>query len=182
MAKRPKEKISRSFKQEFPEAVPLVEALGLRVQLQPGKRVNDMPTYWLEGTYQLTGYRTAKGGVPFTKEMAREHIQTVLKEIADGRAEIANESREQRFARVIAGMKTIEFQHRMFCEYRHPSGDSGTVFWYDGPRSASVHLHGESGAAAQVEYIPLAKMYEALSESFARGGTTIRKWPALKDA
>lgn len=169
------EKISRSFKRDFPEAVPMVEALGLRVKSTPGKRVNGMPTYWLEGTYQLTGYKTRRedGGL-FTKADAAEHIRSTLQEIADGRAEVAAESREQRFGRLIDGMRTLELKYRNFCSYRHPSGDEGTILFRGDPVTAWVRFWEERDKpVAHAEDVPIAQLYAMLNASFANGGKTI---------
>lgn len=173
MLNKAEDKISRSFKRDFPEAVPLVMALDLRVKADRGARVNGMPTYWLDGQYQLTGYKTAQGGAPFTKEMAAAHIQKVLKEIADGRAEVATESRDQRFARIIDGMRSIELRHRHFCSYRHPSGDNGTILFNGDPVTAWVRLWDEPGHVAHAEDVPIEQIYAVLNASFSNGGKTI---------
>jgi hypothetical protein len=169
---RPKEKICRSFKRDFPEFVEQIEQLGLQVHAQRNRRVNDMPTYYLEDAYQLTGYRTTDGGKKFTKETATALIRKLLQSIVDGRDEVAQQTREQRFRNVIAGMKTIKLRYNNFCYYGHPSGDTGTIL-YDAAIVGWVRLWDEKKDCAHAEYYPVDQIYDALAVSFRNGGATI---------
>jgi len=172
MKPRTHEKISRAFKRDFPEAVPMVEKLGLTVRADSGRRVNDMPTYWLDGIYQLTGYRTNQFGLPFTKAMAAALIEKRLKEIAEGRAEVAAQTREQRFRHLVEEMRTIELKYRNFCTYRHPSGDEGVILDM-ASATGWVRLWDEEKEIAHAEDWPIGQLFLALEKSFASGGTTV---------
>jgi hypothetical protein len=170
---RAPEMVCRSFRREFPEFVADITALGLRVTASPGRRVNGLPTFWLDGHYQLTGYETNADGLAFTGEDAAKHIEQIVQDINAGRAEVAAETREQRFVRVIDGMKTIELRSRFFCGYRHPSGDHGSIFYRHGcPVDAWVGFWNEKHVAS-VRDMPLDRLYDALNASFSRGGESV---------
>lgn len=171
-ARAQRQRISHPFRKAFPEAAEMADALGLTIRAQPGKPVNGMPTYWLDGTYQLTGYRVNKDGSAFTREDAAKYMRELLEGIAEGRAEVARETRETRFERIINGMKTIPQRYRMFCVYQHQSGDSGTIF----PRQrvdAWVYFWDEPHQIARATDVEPADIYSALRTSFLNGGKAV---------
>lgn len=135
-----RDKISRAFRQDFPEFVERAELLGIRISLSPGKRGNLPRAFWLDGYRQLTGYTTRSDGGPFTHEDAVRNIDKALAEIEDDRRSIAAMSIEERFSRVMDEFQKMEPQYRMIGEVRLPSGDGGHCFFmaeYDG----EVRLH-----------------------------------------
>jgi len=129
---RPKERISRAFKSDYPEFVERVKALDVRISLSNsgGRRC-----YWLDGYRQLTGYTTKTGGFLFTEQDAKTNIDRALTEIEDDRRAIQSMSQDERFARVICEFRKMKTQHRMIGEVRIPCGDNGHCFFnatYDG--------------------------------------------------
>jgi hypothetical protein len=164
--------ISPSFRKLFPHAAECAAELGLYITSGGGKRVNGLPTFWMEGTYQLTGFKTKADGSPFTKDDAAEHIQKLLEQITAGRVETEGESREQRFARLIDGMRALEPRFKTFATYRHPSGDEGTILFLGDPVTAWVRFW-DQGQVAHAENVPLTQLYAVLNASFANGGKTI---------
>lgn len=135
-----RDKISRAFRQDFPQFVERAEALGVRITLSPGKRNGHERVFWLDGYLQLTGYTTRSDGAPFTHEDAVRNIDKALASIEEGRRALAAMSIEERFASVMAEFRKMEPQYRMIGEVRLPSGDRGHCFFmaeYDG----EVRLH-----------------------------------------
>lgn len=148
MAKRPKELISRAFRQDFPQFVERAKALGVCIQLSQGRRPAGR-VYWLDGYRQLTGYSTKKGGEPFTHTDAVANIDKALTEIEGDRALMATMSQDERFTRVVAEFRQIVPQYRMIGEVHLPGGDKAHCFFmssYEG----GVHLH-EIGDVARAK-------------------------------
>lgn len=131
MAKaREKERISRSFKRDFPEFVERAEALGVRIKLVASrKRGVRRDVYWLDGYRQLTGYDTNKDGSPFARSDAARHIDRVLTDMAEDLAAAAAMTEDERFARVMAKTRQIKPQYRMLGECRFPNGDGAGIFF-----------------------------------------------------
>lgn len=172
-------KISRQFIRDFPEFVSMVKALDLYLKCDGGKRVSGMPVYWLDGQYQLTGYKFDQHGNPFTREIAATHINKILLEICEGRADVADETLEQRFERIVDGLKTIELRRGNFCCYRHPSGDHGSILCTRGePVIASVYLWSDSRPIAETNWVMSNHVSEVLRASFANGGRAMG-WPLV---
>lgn len=171
-----KNRICRSFRQDFPEFVERAEALGVWIHLSKGRRRPGQDrVYWLDGYRQLTGYTTRADGAPFTREDAAKNIDRVLTRIEEDRAATAELSIPERFARVMDEFRKIIPRYGMIGEVRQPNGDRGHCFFmaeYDG----GVHLdgvgdvaeaeaewrHGETGAAQ------LARFCDALEADFAK--------------
>jgi hypothetical protein len=173
-------KISPSFHRDFPEFVPAVQELGLCIHCTGGKRVNGMPVYWLDGTYQLTGYDHDKEGRPFTKEVATRHISKLLADISEGRAQVASETFEVRFERIVEGVMTLNLRYKNFCSFRHPSGDEGTIFYRGEPVSAWVRFWPDTAReVARAENVMLAQLPDALRTSFANNGAMFNGRTAL---
>lgn len=148
MAKRPKELLSRAFRQDFPQFVERAKALGVRIQLSHGRQPAGR-VYWLEDYRQLTGYSTKKGGEPFTHADAVANIDKALTEIEEDRALMATMSQDERFARVVAEFRQIVPQYRMIGNVHLPGGDRAHCFFmstYEG----SVYLH-EIGTVARAK-------------------------------
>lgn len=148
MAKRPKELISRAFRQDFPQFVERAKSLGVRIQLSQGRQPAGR-VFWLDGYRQLTGYSTKKGGEPFTRADAIANIDKALTEIEEDRALMATMSQNERFARVVAEFRQIVPQYRMFNNVHLPGGDGGSCFALQ-RLSGSVRLH-EIGTVAEAE-------------------------------
>lgn len=146
---RSKNKICRSFRQDFPEFVDRAEAIGATISLGKGRRYGRDRVFWLNGYRQLSGYVTRRDGRRFTRDDAAEHINNVLAEIEQDRAAIATLSIAERFSRVMAEIRKIEPQYRMIGEARLPCGDMAYCFFnadYDG----GVRLDG-IGAVARAK-------------------------------
>ena len=138
MRKTKKDPISRAFKQDFPEFVDRVKALGVRISLSPNRYCR---VYWLDGYKQLTGYDTNSDGSPFTRADATRNIDKTLTDIEEDRRAIEAMTQDERFARVLAAFRKMKPQPRMIGEVRLAGGDGGGVFFlesYDG----EARLHG----------------------------------------
>jgi hypothetical protein len=136
-----KNKICRSFRQDFPEFVSRAEALGVRISLGEGRRNGRERVFWLDGYRQLTGYTTKSDGSPFRHEDAVRNIDKALTGIEEDRAIMAGLSAADRFARVISDFREMKPQARMIGEVRHPGGDSGHCFFM-ADYSGDVRLEG----------------------------------------
>jgi len=144
-SKRPKDPISRGFRQDFPEFVERAQNLGVRIRLE--RKRNGPRVYWLDGYLQLTGYERNQDGSPFTYEDAVRNIDKALTDIEDDRRSIADMSEDERFARVMAEFARMVPQYRRIGEVRLPAGDKGHCFFltdFDG----AVSLH-EIGTVAR---------------------------------
>lgn len=170
-----KDPICRSFRQDFPEFVDRVTALGLRIQLSQKKRSPDQDrVFWANGYKQLTGYTSKADGSAFTYADAVENIDKFLTAVESDRAEMAKMTVQDRFARVIAGMRQIVPQYRMIGETRAPGGDVGNCFFY-AAYDGSVILHEVGNVAnARAEWIKgesdadhLARFCDMLESDFA---------------
>jgi hypothetical protein len=172
---RPKEAISRAFRQDFPEFADRASALGVRISLSSGARNGRARVYWLDGYKQLTGYTTKANGSPFRHDDAARNIDKALSEIEKDRAEAAALTVDQRFARVMEQMRLIVPQYRMIGEVRLPCGDSAYCFFmaeYDGAariegigdvaRAKTEWRQGESSADQ------LRRFCDALEADFQR--------------
>ena len=170
-----KNRICRSFRQDFPEFVERAEALGVRIQLGGRRRPGRDRVFWLDGYKQLTGYTTRADGAPFTREDAARNIDRVLSAIEEDRAAAAALSIPERFARVMAEFRQMVPQYRMIGEVRQPNGDRGHCFFlaeYDGgvrldgvgdvARAKAEWRQGETSAAQ------LARFCDMLEADFAR--------------
>lgn len=127
--------ICRSFRQDFPQFVQRAEALGVRIQLGGRRPKGKQRVFWLDGYRQMTGYDTKADGSAFTDEDAAKNIDKILTEIEKDRAQTADLSLADRFARVMAEFRQMEPQYRMIGEVRQPNGDRGHCFFmsdYDG--------------------------------------------------
>lgn len=174
--KKSDDPICRSFRQDFPEFVDRVSALGFRIQLMPGRRKPGQDrAFCVNGYKQLTGFITRSDGRRFTREDAAENIDKFLSWAEEDRAEMARLSVAERFARVMAEMRKITPQYRMIGEVRLPGGDDGHCFFmaeFDGgvrlheigdvARAKAEWRHGESQADQ------LARFCDALEADFAR--------------
>ena len=168
------DKICRGFRRDFPDLVGAINSINGIVQAHPGrKKVGEMPTYFLNGDYQLTGYKFDKDGNPFTMDVARAHIQKTVTRITDGRSEVKCLTREQRFSHIVEKMKAIELRRNTFCTYCHPSGDKGTIMDIDIMYTGWVLFWDEEKDAAHAEDFLLYELWEALNDSFTQGGKTI---------
>lgn len=172
----PKKKnpICRSFRQDFPEFVDRVMALGFRISLSPARRKPDQDrVFWLDGYKQLTGYTARADGGRFTRADAVKNIDEFLTHAEEDRAEMAQLSSRERFHRVLDEMRQITPQHRMIGEVRLPGGDCGHCIFnagYDGgvdlfgigtvARSKAEWRRGEPSAAQ------LARFCDALRADF----------------
>lgn len=167
--------ICRSFRQDFPQFVERAEALGVRISLSEGRRNGRERVFWLDGYRQLTGYTTRADGRPFTLEDAAKNIDKALSSIEEDRAATADLSIADRFARVMAEMRQMPYQHRMIGEVRHPNGDRGHVFFmsaFDG----EVSLRGVGTVArANAAWLPgeiltdqMTRFCDMLEADFAR--------------
>lgn len=136
-----KNKICRSFRQDFPEFVSRAEALGVRISLGEGRRNGRERVFWLDGYRQLTGYTTKRDGSPFRHEDAVRNIDKALTGIEEDRAIMAGLSAADRFARVISDFREMKPQARMIGEVRHPGGDRGHCFFM-ADYSGDVRLEG----------------------------------------
>lgn len=136
-----KNKICRSFRQDFPEFVSRAEALGVRISLGEGRRNGRERVFWLDGYRQLTGYTTKSDGSPFRHEDAVRNIDKALTGIEEDRAIMAGLSAADRFARVISDFREMKPQARMIGEVRHPGGDRGHCFFM-ADYSGDVRLEG----------------------------------------
>lgn len=151
MTKKKDTLICRSFRQDFPQFVERVEALGVRITLGEGRRNGRERVFWLDGYKQLTGYTTNSDGSRFTLDDAARNIDTVLTRIEEDRAATAGLSIADRFARVIAEFRQMVPQYRMIGEVRQPNGDRGHCFFfadYDG----GVSLDGVEVAKAKTKW------------------------------
>ena len=147
MPKAAKDLISRAFRQDFPQFVDRVKALGVRISLSPGKRGDHDRVFWLDGYKQLTGYTTRSDGQPFTREDAARNIDKALSAIEDDRRAAEGLTSAERFGRVMAQFRQMTPQYRMIGEVRLPNGDRGHCFFmaeYDG----DVRLEGVGKVAA----------------------------------
>lgn len=131
-----KDPICRSFRQDFPEFVDRVVALGFRISLSPARRKPDQDrVFWADGYKQLTGYTTRADGSRFTRDDAAKNIHKFLTAVELDRAEMEQLSARQRFDRVMDEMRQITPQQRMIGEVRLHGGDRGHCFFnasYDG--------------------------------------------------
>ncbi len=171
-----KNRICRSFRQDFPEFVERAEALGVRIHLSKARRrPGHDRVYWLDSYRQLTGYTTRADGAPFTREDAAKNIDRVLSAIEEDRAVAAELSIADRFARVMDEFRKIIPRYGMIGEVRIPNGDRGHCFFmaeYDGgvrldgvgdvAKAEAEWRQGETGAAQ------LARFCDALEADFAR--------------
>ncbi len=173
--KKAPDPISRAFKQDFPQFVERVKALGVRISLSTGKRHGHARVYWLNGYRQLTGYSTKKGGAPFTHDDAVANIDKVLTEIEEDRASVAGMTVPERFTRVMEQMRQITPQYRMIGEVRMPNGDRGYCFFmanYDG----GISIEGVGDVAkADAEWVKgesyadhMARFCDLLQADFER--------------
>lgn len=171
---KPRPQMSPAFKRDFPEFVERAEALGVRIQPSPSRRRGKPAVYWLDGYRQLTGYDTNADRSLFTHEDAVRHIDKVLTEIEEGRAEIATMTVESRFQRVIAEFRKMPPQYRMIGEVRLPSGDGGHV-WFMADYRGAARLYGIGEVAkAEVKWRQgispaqqMAEFCDRLADSFA---------------
>ena len=171
-----KNRICRSFRQDFPEFVERAEALGVRISLsKERRRPGQDRVFWLDGYKQLTGYTTRADGAPFTREDAAKNIDKVLTRIEDDRAATADLSIADRFARVMEELRKIVPQYRMIGEVRQPNGDRAHCFFmaeYDG----GVRLDGVGDVAkarakwqqGESDKDHMARFCNALEADFAR--------------
>jgi hypothetical protein len=178
-----KDPICRSFRQDFPEFVDRVMALGLRISLSPGRRAPDQDrVFWADGYKQLTGYTTRADGARFTRDDAAKNIHKFLTAVELDRAEMEQLSARQRFDRVMDQMRQIKPQHRMIGGVRLPGGDCGHCFFnadYDG----GVDLLGigtvASGKAewrrGETSAAQLARFCDALDAKFQGASGTAAK-------
>ena len=173
--KKASDPISRAFRQDFPQFVDRVKALGVNISLSPGKRNGRARVFWLDGYRQLTGYTTKKGGEPFLHEDAVRNIDKALTDIEEDRAAMATLTVPERFARVMEQMRKMVPQYRMIGEVRMPCGDGAHCFFmgeYDG----GVRLHGIGDVAkAKAEWRrdegpaqQLARFCDTLEADFQR--------------
>lgn len=134
---KPKPKICRSFRQDFPEFVARAEALDVSIQLEKGRRDGWDRVYWLEGYRQLTGYTTNSDGSRFTHSDAVKNIDRILSRIEADRQVIAGMTVPERFERVMVEMRKIVPQSGyrlrtffgMIGEAKLPCGDGGYCFF-----------------------------------------------------
>jgi hypothetical protein len=171
-------KITRSFRQDFPEFVARAEALDVSISLGEGRRNGRERVFWLDGYRQLTGYTTRSDGHRFTRDDAAKNIDKALTAIEQDRAAIAGFTPAERFARVMAEFRQMVPQSRMIGEVRLPCGDTGHCFFmadYEGgvhlrgfgqdvARAKARWRHGETQAAQ------LARFCDALEADFAARG------------
>lgn len=136
-----KNKICRSFRQDFPEFVSRAEALGVRISLGEGRRNGRERVFWLDGYRQLTGYTTKSDGSPFRHEDAVRNIDKALTGIEEDRKIMAGLTVAERFARVLAEFREMKPQARMIGEVRLPGGDGGHCFFMAG-YEGDVRLEG----------------------------------------
>ena len=166
-----KNRICRSFRQDFPQYVERAEALGVRISLsKERRRPGQDRVFWLDGYKQLTGYTTRADGAPFTREDAAKNIDTILSAIEEDRAAAAALSIPERFARVMDEMRKIVPQYRMIGEVRQPNGDRGHCFFlssYDGGVSlggvevAKAKAHWQKGESDKDHMTRFCDMLEA---------------------
>lgn len=178
MAKSSKDRdpICRSFRQDFPQFVDRILALGFTVQLANGRRKpGQARAFFLNGYKQLTGFITRQDGAAFTHQDAEANIAKFLKLAEDDRAEMDRLTVAERFARIMAEMRQMAPQYRMIGEVRLPGGDSSHCFFmadYD----AGVHLHGVGTVArgkaewrhGEPSADQLARVRAALEADFAQ--------------
>ena len=169
-----KNRICRSFRQDFPEFVERAEALGVLIQLGGRRRPGQDRVFWLNGYKQLTGYTTRADGAPFTREDAAKNIDRVLSAIEEDRAVAANLSIPERFARVMDEMRKIVPQYRMIGEVRQPNGDRGHCFFM-AEYAGGVSLDDVEVAKARAKWqqgetnaAQLARFCDALEADFAK--------------
>lgn len=175
MGKKDTDPICRSFRQDFPEFVDCVAALGFRIQLMPGRRKPGQDrAFCVNGYKQLTGFFKRSDDQRFTHEDAVASIDEFLSWAEEDRAEMGRLSVAERFERVMVEMRRITPQYRMIGEVRLPGGDDGHCFFmaeYNG----GVRLH-EIGdvARAKAEWRygepqadQLARFCDALEADFA---------------
>jgi len=167
--------ICRSFRQDFPQFVERVEALGVRITLGESRRNDGERVFWLDGYKQLTGYWLRSDGMPFTRRDAENNIDKVLTQIKEDRVVAAKLSIPERFARVMAEFRKMSPQYRMIGEVRQPNGDRGHCFFmatYDG----CVRLEGIGEVAeAKAKWRPqgsdqeqMTRFCDMLEADFAR--------------
>ena len=170
-----KNRICRSFRQDFPEFVERAEALGVRIELSgKRRRPGHDRVFWLDGYRQLTGYTTRADGAPFTREDAARNIDKVLTRIEEDRAATADLSIADRFARVMDEMRKIVPQYRMIGEVRQPNGDRGHCFFM-AEYAGGVSLDDVEVAKARAKWQQgesdkdqLARFCDALEADFAK--------------
>ena len=173
MVKKTKDQISRAFRHDFPQFVDRAQALGVRINLSPGKRNGRPRAFWLDGEWQLTGYLTKADGGRFTDADAVENIDNVLRQIENDRKVIEGMTVAERFARVMDKMRQIEPQYRQIGCVRIPCGDRGHCFFM-AEYSGDVNLYGVGVVArakakwAQKESSAdqMARFCDALEEDF----------------
>lgn len=166
--------ICRSFRQDFPQFVERIEALGVRISLSKGRRNGRERVFWLDGYKQLTGYTTRSDGRPFTREDAERNIDKTLTQIEEDRAATADLSIADRFARVMAEFRQMVPEYRMIGEVRQPNGDRGHCFFmaeYEG----GVSLDSVEVAKARAKWQQgesnkdhMARFCDMLEADFAR--------------
>ena len=170
-----KNRICRSFRQDFPEFVERAEALGVRIDLSKARRrPGHDRVFWLDGYRQLTGYTTRADGAPFTREDAAKNIDRVLSAIEEDRAVAAELSVPERFARVMDEFRKIKPQYRMIGEVRQPNGDRGHCFFM-AEYAGGVSLDDVEVAKARAKWqqgetnaAQLARFCDALEADFAK--------------
>jgi len=171
-----KNKICRSFRQDFPEFVDRADALGVRIQLGEGRRNGRERVFWLDGYRQLTGYTTKSDGSRFTHADAVANIDRALSAIEEDRKAVCDLSVAERFSRVMSEMRKFTPQYRMIGEARMPCGDVAHCFFfadYNGgvsifgigevARASAGWVQGESSADH------LARFCDALEADFNAG-------------
>ena len=166
--------ICRSFRQDFPQFVGPIAALGFRVQLAPGRRKPGRDrVFFLDGYKQLTGFTTRSDGRPFTREDAVANILKFLALAEEDRAEMGRLTPAERFARVMVEMRKLVPQYRMIGEVRLPGGDRGHCFFMAN-YSGGIDLHGIGTVArAEAKWAPaegdaklVAKFCDLLEQDF----------------
>ena len=178
---KPKPKICRSFRQDFPEFVARAEALDVSIQLGERRLDGRKRVFWLDGYRQLTGYTINKNGGLFTHADAVKNIDKILSDIESDRKAVASLSVAERFARVMEEMRKIEPQYRMMGCVELPCGDSGYCFFnptYDG----GVRLRGVGEVArAKAEWRrnetapdQMARFCDALEDDFVARASTLK--------
>lgn len=175
-SKRKVDDICRSFRQDFPQFVDRVAALGFTIQLERRRRKpGQARAFFLNGYKQLTGYTTRSDGTPFTHDDAVANIDSFLTRAEADREAMNGLSIEDRFERVMAKMQGMPTRYGMIGEVRLDGGDEAHCF-YLADFSGAVRLHGIGDVARgeakcepwRGEDDQLARFLDALRRDFHR--------------
>lgn len=129
------ERISRAFRQEYPEFADRATALDVTIQIIPRRKKDKSRAYVLDGVRQMAGYTYNEDGSPFTREDAIRQIDRLLTDVEDDRLKMESMTVAERFARVLGEFRLMKPQYRMFGQVHLPGGDGGSVLFmadYDG--------------------------------------------------